>query len=131
MGVGLPEDLVTCVGLGIDLFDCVIPTRNARNGQVFTSFGRLNIKNAAHREEDMPLDPNCACPACQKYSRAYLRHLYVAREILGTRLLTTHNIHFYLTLMRRAREAIRKDDYSAFASQFLSSRPTCPTRIGV
>jgi queuine tRNA-ribosyltransferase len=131
MGVGLPEDLVVCAGLGIDLFDCVIPTRNARNGQLFTSTGRLVIKNAIYREDERPLDPGCACPTCRRYSRAYLRHLYVSREILAMRLLTAHNLHFYLALMRRVREAIAAGTYARFRAEFLASRPGCPGRDAV
>jgi queuine tRNA-ribosyltransferase len=128
MGVGLPEDLVTCVGLGIDMFDCVIPTRNARNGQLFTWTDRLVIKNARYREDQRPIEEGCECPTCRRYSRAYLRHLYVAREILAMRLLTAHNLHFYLTLMRRVREAIAGGRFAAFVRDFLASRPPCPSR---
>jgi queuine tRNA-ribosyltransferase len=117
MGVGTPSDLVTCVGLGIDLFDCVLPTRNARNGQVFTSTGRIVIKNARHRDDPRPLDESCECPTCRKYSRAYVRHLFVAREILALRLLTTHNLHFYLHLMRRVRAAIAAGELARLARE--------------
>ncbi len=91
---------------GVDMFDCVLPTRNARNGTLFTSTGRLNIKGAAHARDERPVDPDCACYTCRHFSRAYLRHLYVAGEILGLRLNTIHNLHYYLDLMRQARQAI-------------------------
>lgn len=125
MGVGRPEDLVECVAAGVDMFDCVMPTRNARNGQLFTSRGKLNIKNARFLDDAGPLDPECACETCSKYSRAYLRHLFVAGEALSARLLTYHNLHFYLSLMSQMRSAIlenrfddwRKSFYSKFNSQ--------------
>lgn len=120
MGVGTPRDLVTCVGRGIDFFDCVIPTRNARNGALFTSRGKLNIRNKQHRTSEAPLDDGCACPTCQNYSRAYLRHLFIAREILALRLLTLHNLYFYQDLMRQARFAIAAGDYTSWANDFLT-----------
>ena len=100
MGTGTPEDLVESVARGIDLFDCVLPTRNARNGQLFTSEGRLNIKNARYAEDDRPPDPDCACYTCRTCSRAYLRHLFIAGEINASTLNTLHNLHFYLDTMR-------------------------------
>jgi queuine tRNA-ribosyltransferase len=106
MGVGTPDDLVEAVGRGVDLFDCVLPTRNARNGQLFTRQGRLNIKNARYAEDDRPVDPACACLACRTASRAYLRHLFMAGEIAAATLNTLHNLHFYLDTMREIREAI-------------------------
>jgi queuine tRNA-ribosyltransferase len=106
MGVGTPLDLVESVARGIDLFDCVLPTRNARNGQLFTSTGRLNIKNAEFAEDERPADPACACHTCRTYSRAYLRHLFQAGEMAGATLNTLHNLHFYLDTMRRVRDAI-------------------------
>ncbi|MGE0616529.1 MAG: tRNA guanosine(34) transglycosylase Tgt [Bacteriovoracia bacterium] len=106
MGVGRPEDLVEAVRAGIDMFDCVLPTRNARNGQLFTSLGRVNIKNAQYADDDSPLDPNCECDACRLHSRAYLRHLFVAGEILSARLNTLHNLTFYLKIMREMRAAL-------------------------
>ena len=106
MGVGTPVDLVESVARGIDLFDCVLPTRNARNGQLFTSQGRLNIKNAEYADDDRPLDPECGCYTCQHFSRAYLRHLFNANEMTAGTLNTLHNLHFYLDTMRRIREAI-------------------------
>ncbi len=106
MGVGRPEDLIECVRAGVDMFDCVMPTRNARNGQLFTSLGKINIKNARYTEDGGPLDPDCECEACLKYSRAYLRHLYMSGEILGLRLNTLHNLSFYINLMRQMRVSI-------------------------
>ena len=106
MGVGTPADLVASVARGMDMFDCVIPTRHARNGQLFTSVGRLNIRNSVYREDTNPLDPACECYTCRNYSRAYLRHLHQCNEILGARLATLHNLFFYQALMRRIRAAI-------------------------
>lgn len=114
MGVGSPEDLVEGVARGIDLFDCVLPTRLARNGAVFTPEGRLNLRNAVHRQDSRPIQEGCACYTCQHFSRAYLRHLIMAQEILGARLNTIHNIHFLLQLMRDARQAIIERRYEAF-----------------
>jgi queuine tRNA-ribosyltransferase len=117
MGVGTPADLVRAIGAGIDLFDCVIPTRNARNGQVFTRHGRLAIRNARHKDDQRPLDPDCACPACRGgYGRAYLRHLHLAREMSAARLLTLHNLAFYATLVAEARRAVEAGRYAAWAS---------------
>ena len=107
MGVGYPWDIIEAVIRGIDIFDCVIPTRNARNGKLFTSVGIINIKNAKFELDSNPLDPNCACSTCQTYQRAYLRHLFKANEILGSHLLTVHNLFFYQELMRRIRQAIQ------------------------
>ena len=106
MGAGTPVDLVEAVALGVDLFDCVMPTRNARNGQLFTSEGRLNIKNARYADDSGPPDPRCACYTCRHFSRAYLRHLFVAGEISAATLNTLHNLTFYLDTMKRIREAI-------------------------
>jgi len=106
MGTGTPLDLVECVGRGIDMFDCVMPTRNARNGQLFTSEGRVNIKNARYAEDPAPADPACSCYTCRHFSRAYLRHLFMAGEIGAAALNTLHNLHFYLDTMRRIREAL-------------------------
>jgi len=129
MGVGSPEDLVVCSGLGIDMYDCVLPTRNARNGHLLTRDGRVIIKNAAHREADIPIEEGCDCPTCKKYSRAYLRHLFIAGEILAMRLLTAHNLHFTQNLMKDIRKAIEEKRYAAFARDFLERRqPTCATR---
>jgi queuine tRNA-ribosyltransferase len=106
MGVGTPEDIVEAVARGVDLFDCVLPTRNARNGQLFTSEGRINIRNARYAEDDRPVDPECSCYTCRTASRAYLRHLHLAGEMNGAALNTLHNLHFYLDTLRRIREAI-------------------------
>ena len=114
MGVGEPEDLLAGIESGIDMFDCVMPTRNARNGNLFTSEGKVTIKQARYREDERPLDPNCNCNTCQHYSRAYLRHLYQCNEILAMRLNTLHNLHFYLQLMRDSRDAILGGNFSAF-----------------
>jgi queuine tRNA-ribosyltransferase len=121
MGVGTPEDLVECVGRGIDLFDCVLPTRNARNGQLFTSQGRINIRNARYAEDDGPLDPECGCYTCRRHSRAYLRHLYMAGEMSAGALNTLHNLSFYLDTMRRIREAILFRTFEKFRQEFLRS----------
>ena len=123
MGVGTPYDLVRAVGAGIDMFDCVLPTRNARNGQGLLRTGRIVIKNAKYREDADPLDPSCSCPACAGgFSRAYLRHLYLSGEILALRLLSLHNLHLYGTIMRELREAIARGQYHAYAADFLSAR---------
>ena len=122
MGVGRPEDLVEAVAAGVDLFDCVMPTRNARNGTLFTSEGRVNIKREEYRRDGRPLDPSCPCEACRGYSRAYLRHLFVSNEILGARLNTIHNLSFYLGLMARLREAIEAGSLAAFRESFLAAR---------
>jgi queuine tRNA-ribosyltransferase len=121
MGVGFPSDIVAAVQRGIDMFDCVIPTRHARNGHLFTSQGVINIRNAIHRADLGPVDPNCACYTCRHYSRAYLRHLDRCNEILGCRLNTLHNLHFYLELMRTIRAAIQSGSFDAFARDFLAS----------
>jgi queuine tRNA-ribosyltransferase len=107
MGVGTPVDLVFCVMQGIDMFDCVLPTRNARNGTLYTWQGKISIKNSCYREDHGPVDPECCCLVCQRYSRAYLRHLYVSNEMLSSILNTFHNLHFYLDLMAKLRESIR------------------------
>lgn len=109
MGVGTPEDLVRCIAMGIDMFDCVLPTRNARNGCLFTSQGRILIKNAVYAEDEGPLDPACSCPTCRRYSRAYLRHLFLSGEHLSAVYNTIHNLTFYLDMMRKIREAIELD----------------------
>ncbi|HYL98737.1 MAG TPA: tRNA guanosine(34) transglycosylase Tgt [Blastocatellia bacterium] len=120
MGVGSPEDLVNAVAHGVDMFDCVMPTRNARNGQLFTSAGRINIKNSRYREDGGPLDPKCACPVCARYSRAYLRHLYYSGEILASVLNTLHNIWFYLDTMRSIRQAIGLGTFTEFRTSLLN-----------
>jgi queuine tRNA-ribosyltransferase len=118
MGAGTPEDLVECVARGVDLFDCVLPTRNARNGQLFTSMGRLNIKNARYAEDDRPPDPSCDCYTCRTCSRAYLRHLFQAGELNASTLNTLHNLHFYLDTLRRIREAIVFGRFESFRLEF-------------
>ena len=121
MGVGTPYDLVRAIGCGIDMFDCVLPTRNARNGQALLRTGRVVIKQARYKTDPLPLDPTCACPTCSEgYSRAYLRHLYLAGEILVLRLITAHNLHLYGQLVREAREAILQDRYVEFSRRWLS-----------
>lgn len=121
MGVGTPEDLLIGVGAGVDLFDCVMPTRNARNGQAFTWQGKLTIKNARYKADPLPLDPECSCQACRHgYSRAYLRHLFVAGEILALRLLSEHNLSLYGRLLREARAAILANRYADFAAERLA-----------
>ena len=124
MGVGTPEDLVECVARGIDMFDCVMPTRNARNGQLFTSEGRLNIRNARYAEDDGPVDPQCGCYTCRRHSRAYLRHLHMAGEMTAGALNTLHNLSFYLDTMRRIREAIVFRTFETFMQAFLQSAAT-------
>ena len=122
MGVGTPEDLVHAVSNGIDLFDCVLPTRNARNGWLFTARGDVKIKNARHREDPAPLDPECACYACRNFSRAYLHHLHRTDEILGARLNTIHNLHYYFDLMAGLREAISAGTLAVFRERFAAQR---------
>ena len=117
MGVGTTLDLVTCVGAGIDMFDCVMPTRSARNGLLFTSRGKVVIKNAKYARDEGPLDPDCTCYTCRTYSRAYLRHLYVSEELVAMRLNTLHNLHHYLDLMRKVREAIEADRFGELLRQ--------------
>jgi queuine tRNA-ribosyltransferase len=124
MGVGTPLDLVTCVGAGIDMFDCVMPTRNARNGFLFTSQGKLVIKHARYAKDERPLDPACRCYTCQNFSRAYLRHLFVAGELVAMRLNTLHNLQFYLSLMTDARAAIEQDRYADFMKAFAARSST-------
>jgi queuine tRNA-ribosyltransferase len=119
MGVGTPEDLVECVARGVDMFDCVMPTRNGRNGQAFTSRGRLNIKNAQWARDTRPLDESCACVVCRRHSRAYLRHLFTAGEMLAAVLLSHHNLAFFLDTMRRVRQAIRSGEFTRFRLEFI------------
>jgi len=123
MGVGTPADLVKSVARGVDMFDCVIPTRHARNGQLFTSEGTINIRNARFQNDTGPIDPNCACYACRNYSRSYLRHLQQCNEILGARLATHHNLYFYLDLMRRLRAAIEAGTFVQVAAAIADSEP--------
>ncbi len=122
MGVGTPEDIVESVKRGIDMFDCVLPTRNARNGMLFTSFGKIVIKNARHRSEDIPIDPHCTCYTCTHYSRAYLHHLFSAKEILSSRLNTIHNLFYYLSLIKELRMAILEGRFDHFYQNFYESR---------
>jgi len=119
MGVGRPEELVEFVGAGVDMFDCVMPTRNARNGQLFTSRGVVNIKREEYARDPGPIDAECDCPTCRGYSRAYLRHLYRTGEILAARLNTLHNVYFYQRVMARCREAVRQGCYDEFRREFL------------
>jgi queuine tRNA-ribosyltransferase len=118
MGIGTPQDILECVSKGVDMFDCVMPTRHARNGMLFTSFGSLIIKNAQYADDPRPIDPECKCYTCKNYSRAYLRHLYMAKEILSARLNTIHNLHYYLNLMKEIREAIQNDQLAVFRDKF-------------
>jgi queuine tRNA-ribosyltransferase len=122
MGVGTPFDLVEAVARGVDMFDCVLPTRNARNGQLFTSAGTLNIKNARYAEDQAPPDPACRCYTCRHFSRAYLRHLFLAGEITGSTLNTLHNLHFYLDTMREIRKAIVFGTFETFRQDFRQTR---------
>lgn len=122
MGVGTPEDIVHAVSHGIDMFDCVMPTRNARNAHLFTSQGLLRLRNARYRDDTGPLDPDCDCYTCRHFSRAYLHHLDKCKEILGSQLNSIHNLHFYQTLMRGLREAIEQGRLSAFVERFLASQ---------
>jgi queuine tRNA-ribosyltransferase len=122
MGVGTPEDLIENIYRGVDMFDCVMPTRNARNGTLFTSFGRLNIRKAQFKTDEKPLDESCSCYTCQNYSRAYLNHLYRAGEMTYFRLASIHNIHYYLNLMKEAREAILDQRYEEFRKEFYAKR---------
>ena len=133
MGVGTPEDLVAGIGMGIDMFDCVMPTRNARNGWLFTRRGDLKIRNARYRDDPGPVDPGCGCQACRRFSRAYLHHLQRVNEMLGAHLATVHNLHFYLNLMTEARAAIREGRFDRFREDFARDRaigiePGAPAR---
>jgi queuine tRNA-ribosyltransferase len=121
MGAGTPEDLVESVARGVDMFDCVLPTRNARNGQLFTSQGRLNIRNARYAEDDNPPDPECRCYTCRRHSRAYLRHLHLSGEMTAAALNTLHNLTFYLDTMKRIRDAIAFGTFDTFRQEFLRS----------
>ncbi|MCM8762952.1 MAG: tRNA-guanine transglycosylase, partial [Candidatus Omnitrophica bacterium] len=121
MGQGTPCDIIMAVEKGIDLFDCVIPTRYGRNGTAFTSQGKLVVRNAAYSSDSQPLDKNCSCYACKNFSRAYIRHLFNAEEILGLRLVSLHNLYFYLELMRKIRDAIRNNRFLEFKKIFLSN----------
>ncbi len=122
MGVGTPEDLVENVSRGVDMFDCVMPTRNARNGTLFTSFGKVTIKAKQYETDALPIDPECNCMVCQNYSRSYLRHLFRSREITYFRLATIHNLYYYLDLMKQMREAILENRFEAFKTEFYAKR---------
>lgn len=122
MGVGTPEDLIENIERGVDMFDCVMPTRNARNGTLFTSFGKVNIKGAKFKHDDAPIDPECNCYTCKRYSRGYLHHLFRAREITYFRLASLHNLHYYLQLVKGAREAILADDFENYKKDFYAKR---------
>ena len=126
MGVGFPEDLIEGVRRGVDLFDCVAPTRMGRNGTAFTSTGRINIKRAEYRADSGPIDESCDCAACRRFSRGYLRHLHVSDEILGLRLLSLHNVHFLVSLMRGARDAINTGTFDSWASEWLNHLASAP-----
>jgi queuine tRNA-ribosyltransferase len=122
MGMGTPEDIIEAVAAGIDMFDCVLPTRNARNGWLFTRFGDVRIRNARYRDDVEPLDPACTCTTCRNFTRAYLHHLQKTNEILGARLNTLHNLHYYQELMRELRDAIEKGSLSARSKELLAIR---------
>jgi queuine tRNA-ribosyltransferase len=122
MGVGTPADLVDLVDLGADMFDCVMPTRNARNGQLFTENGPINICNAKHKMDVGPIDPECGCYACRHYSRAYLRHLFMSKELLAYRLNTIHNVHYYIDLMKKIRQAILENEFDRFKKNFYNKQ---------
>jgi queuine tRNA-ribosyltransferase len=121
MGVGKPQDILEAVSRGVDLFDCVLPTRNARNGMLFTSQGPVNIRNSRYRDDSRPVDPLCSCPLCKSYSRAYLRHLFSEKEIYGHRLATIHNLGFYGRMMGGIREAVQEDRFISYARDFLTT----------
>ncbi len=137
MGVGTPEDLVDAVGHGVDMFDCVMPTRNARNGWLFTRFGDVKIRNAMHRDDTRALDEACGCYTCQNFTRAYLHHLQKTQEILGARLNTIHNLYYYQELMQEMRDAIEADQFRAFVDKFRANRqqsqekPTGESSVGM
>jgi queuine tRNA-ribosyltransferase len=123
MGVGTPEDLVEGVAAGVDMFDCVMPTRNARNGRLFTRFGDMNIRNARFKDDPRPIDERCTCHACASgFSRAYLHHLDRCGEMLGPMLTSLHNLHFYVNLMREVREALEQGRFEAWRTQFIADR---------
>ncbi len=122
MGVGMPDDIVEGVARGIDLFDCVVPSRHGRTGWLFTSFGRVLIKNARYRRDEGPIDPECRCLVCTRYSRAYLHHLFLVKEMLGVRLNTLHNLFYYAALMQRIRQAIEEDAFASFRREFHAKR---------
>jgi queuine tRNA-ribosyltransferase len=120
MGVGTPQNLLECIARGVDMFDCVMPTRNARNGSAFTSRGKVNLRNTINKNDSQPIDPECGCESCRNYSRAYIRHLFNVDEITGYTLATIHNVHFYLTLMQQAREKIREGVYDRWMREVIA-----------
>lgn len=122
MGVGTPEDLVENIERGVDMFDCVMPTRNARNGTLFTTFGKINIKGAKFKLDSEPIDPECDCYTCKRYSRAYLHHLFRSKELTYFRLASLHNLHYYLWLVGEARKAIIAGEFSQFKKDFYARR---------
>ena len=124
MGLGTPPQLLEMIARGMDMFDCVLPTRLARNGTAFTATGTLNLKNAEFALDKKPIEENCACPACREFTRGYIRHLIKAEEILGLRLITLHNLHFYLDLMRQVRAAIESGSFDSFRKAFVSNYKT-------
>jgi queuine tRNA-ribosyltransferase len=126
MGVGTPEDLLDGIAAGIDMFDCVLPTRNARNGWLFTRFGDVKIRNARYKDDTRPLDATCACVTCRDFTRGYLHHLQRVNEIVSARLNTIHNLHYYLDLMRQARAAIEAGGFARFAQQVRVERARGP-----
>ena len=121
MGVGTPSDLIQAVNRGVDMFDCVIPTRNGRNGQLFTNFGKVNIRNDKYKFDFNPIDENCDCETCQNFTRSYLRHLFNIKEVLGLRLATIHNLHYYLNLMELMRLHIHKGDFTTWSKNYISN----------
>ncbi|MDQ6974543.1 MAG: tRNA guanosine(34) transglycosylase Tgt, partial [Mariprofundaceae bacterium] len=121
MGVGTPDDLIEGIDRGIDMFDCVMPSRNARNGTLFTDHGKINIKNLKHQTDTNPIMKDCTCYTCKNFSRAYLRHLFMAKELLSSRLNTLHNLHYYCDLMQRARDALEAGRWASFRDDFLNT----------
>ena len=122
MGVGTPEDIIQSVEMGVDMFDCVMPTRNARNGWLFTRFGDIKIKNAKYKDDLNPLDSSCQCYTCKNFSRSYLHHLFRIGEMLGSRLNTIHNLYFYKQMMMEMRQSIEKKEFNSFKKSFFSNR---------
>ena len=118
MGLGTPPDIIEAIANGIDMFDCVVPTRNGRNGQAFTWDGELQLRNAEYKEDLRPIDETCGCFACKNHTRAYIRHLFNTQELLGLRLVSLHNLHFYVKLIQLSREAIREDRFNTFKEEF-------------
>jgi queuine tRNA-ribosyltransferase len=121
MGVGMPPDMLEAIALGVDMFDCVVPTRNGRNGQAFTFEGELQLRNAEYKEDFRPIDEKCGCFACRNHTRSYIRHLFNTEELLGLRLVSLHNIHFYVRLIQLSRKAIEEDRFLAFKDDFVKN----------